>query len=63
MSAASASLKAQMRRANKSGAARVLIVGGEELTAGRAPLKDMATGEQQDLPLEEIVNRLMAAGA
>ncbi|MCB2194014.1 MAG: histidine--tRNA ligase [Deltaproteobacteria bacterium] len=63
MSAQATSLKAQMRRANKSGAARVLIVGGEELAAGSAPLKDMATGEQQDLPLDQIVDRLKAAGA
>ena len=58
-----ASLKAQMRRANKLGAARVLIVGGEELKAGSAPLKDMASGEQESLPLDRIVDRLMAAGA
>ena len=63
MSARAASLKAQMRRANKSGAARVLIVGGDELDAGRAPLKDMASGEQSELPLDEIVDRLTAAGA
>jgi len=63
MSARAASLKAQMRRANKTGAARVLIVGGEELGAGRAPLKDMASGEQIELPLDEIVDRLTAAGA
>lgn len=57
------SLKAQMRRANKLSAAQVLIVGGEELKAGRAPLKDMASGEQQELPLDQIVDRLKAAGA
>ncbi|MBU4565162.1 MAG: histidine--tRNA ligase [Desulfarculus sp.] len=63
MSAAATSLKAQMRRANKLGASRVLIVGGEELKAGIAPLKDMANGEQEDLPLDQIVDRLKAAGA
>jgi histidyl-tRNA synthetase len=63
MSARAASLKAQMRRANKTGAAKVLIVGGDELDAGRAPLKDMASGEQSELPLDGIVDRLTAAGA
>lgn len=63
MSAAATSLKAQMRRANKLGAAQVLIVGGEELEAGSAPLKEMTTGEQEDLPLDQIVDRLKAAGA
>ena len=63
MSAAATSLKAQMRRANKLGASQVLIVGGEELGAGIAPLKDMANGEQEDLPLDQIVDRLLAAGA
>lgn len=63
MSAAATSLKAQMRRANKLGASRVLILGGEELRTGIAPLKDMANGEQEDLPLDQIVDRLKAAGA
>ncbi|MCF8032209.1 MAG: histidine--tRNA ligase [Desulfarculaceae bacterium] len=63
MSASDVSLKAQMRRANKMNAAQVLIVGGEELKAGAAPLKDMASGDQTDLPLDEIVTRLAAAGA
>ena len=63
MSAAATSLKAQMRRANKLGASRVLILGGEELKAGIAPIKDMANGEQEDLPLDQIVDRLKAAGA
>ncbi|MBU2470713.1 MAG: histidine--tRNA ligase [Proteobacteria bacterium] len=61
--AQSVSLKAQMRRANKLGAAQVLIVGGDELKAGSAPLKDMASGEQEELPLDQIVDRLKAAGA
>ena len=55
MSSSDVSLKAQMRRANKMNAARVLIVGGEELKAGAAPLKDMASGEQSELPLDQIV--------
>ncbi len=49
------SLKAQLRRANKMNAAKVLIVGPEELKAGKAPLKDMAPGEQNELALDQVV--------
>ena len=52
------SMKAQMRAANKSGAAWVVIRGDNELAAGTAALKNLADGTQQELPLSEIVNRL-----
>jgi len=48
------SLKAQMRRAHKLGSARVLILGGRELESGRAVLKNMADGGQQEIGLDEI---------
>jgi len=51
-------LKAQMKRADRLGAARVLILGENELRAGVAPLRDMATGTQEDMPLEGLVARL-----
>ncbi len=47
------SLKAQMRQANKLGARYVFIVGESELARGRAPLKDMTTGEQIELETAE----------
>ncbi len=47
------SLKAQMRRADKLGARRALIVGEQELADGVAQLKDMAAaGRQEPLPLD-----------
>jgi len=53
------SLKAQMRRANKLGAAMVLIIGDEELTRGSAQLKNMADGSQQSLVLEAAIPELL----
>ncbi len=50
------SLKNQMSRANKLGAAWVLIIGEEEVKANRYQLKDMKTGQQQEVRAEEILN-------
>jgi histidyl-tRNA synthetase len=47
-------LKRIMELADKMGAKFTLIVGEDELASGRYKLKNMATGEQQDLTLEEI---------
>lgn len=52
------SLKAQLRRANKMNAAKVLIIGPEELQAGKAQLKDMAGGEQIEIALDALVEHL-----
>lgn len=46
------SLKAQMKLANKLGAVNTLIIGENELEAGRAPLKNMKTQEQVDVALD-----------
>jgi len=54
------SLKAQMRRANKLGAERVLIIGEEELEQGSAPLKNMADGSQQEIGLDSAVATLLS---
>ena len=48
------SLKAQMSLADRLGAAFVVILGDQELAAGEAPLRHMATGEQEVLPLTEL---------
>lgn len=55
------SLKAQLRRANKMNAAKVLIIGPEELQAGKAQLKDMAGGEQIEIALHGLVEHLTPA--
>ena len=53
-------LKRAMELANKLGARYTLIVGENEMNAGRYALKDMATGEQQELTPDEIAARLAA---
>lgn len=45
------SLKAQMKLANKLGAVHTLIIGENELEAGKAPMKNMKTQEQVDVAL------------
>jgi histidyl-tRNA synthetase len=47
-------LKAQLKRADKLGARRVIIVGDEELKRGEGILKDMGAKSQEPIPLEDI---------
>ena len=48
------SLKAQMRRANKLKAQTVVILGEEEMKKGEAQIKDMLTGEQKTVRIEDL---------
>ena len=52
------SLKAQLRAANKAGAAQVILRGDDELARSMVVLKDMAAGTQQDVAASEIAGRL-----
>lgn len=45
------SLKSQMRRADKFNARFTLIIGGDEITRGTAPLKNMDAGTQAEVAL------------
>lgn len=56
---AGASLKSQMKKADRSGASRVLIIGEDELAKGVGILRDMKTKEQAELPLEGITGELV----
>jgi histidyl-tRNA synthetase len=49
------SVKAQMREANKLGATKVLMIGGEEYERGNAVLKNMSDGSQEEIAIEKIV--------
>jgi histidyl-tRNA synthetase len=53
-------LRSQMREAHKRGALYTVILGQSEIEAGQAVVRDMAQGEQQDVPLEELVSWLSA---
>lgn len=48
------SLKAQMKYANKIGAAYTLIIGESEIEAGRAQLRNMENGEQSEVILDSF---------
>ncbi len=48
------SLKAQMKYANKLGAKYTLIIGDSEIDAGRAQLRNMETGEQEEVSLSSF---------
>ena len=54
-------LKRAMELANKLAARYALIVGDNEMAAGRYKLKNMSTGEQLDLTQDEIAAKLTAA--
>ncbi len=54
----SKSLKAQMRRADKLGAVRTLIIGDDELRSGQAQLKKMADGTQTSVRLDALLEIL-----
>jgi len=59
MEYADKSLKAQMKRANRLGAGRVLIVGESEMKSGTVVLRDMATKTQCELPIDGLVEKLI----
>ncbi len=52
------SLKAQMKYADKKGFAYTIVLGDDEIEAGKGVLKDMRTGDQKDVSLDSIVDRL-----
>ena len=51
-------LKRRMERANKAGARATVIIGRDELARGTAQLKDLASGEQVEVPLAELAAKL-----
>jgi histidyl-tRNA synthetase len=48
------SLKAQMKYANKIGAAYTLIIGDSEIESGKAQLRNMENGEQTEVELDSF---------
>jgi histidyl-tRNA synthetase len=52
------SLKSQMKRADRSGAAHVLILGENEMKQGTAVLRNMATKIQEEIPLDLVLPTL-----
>ena len=54
----SAKMKKQREYANRRAVPWVVIVGSDELASGRATVKNMATGEQQAVAFDELINRI-----
>jgi len=52
-------MKGQFRKADRSGAARVVVLSGKLREQGLAGLKDLETGKQEDLPLGEISRKIL----
>ncbi|QHJ71553.1 histidine--tRNA ligase [Planococcus halotolerans] len=52
-------VKAQMKSADRKGAAYVIVIGETELESGKVALKYMATGEQQELEFEAIAGAIL----
>lgn len=50
------SVKAQMKYANKIGAKNSLVLGDDDISAGKVFIKNMETGEQTEVSLDEISN-------
>ncbi len=49
------SIKAQFKYADKIGAKKVIVIGSEELEKGVFKVKEMATGNEESLTLEELI--------
>ena len=47
-------VKTQMRQADRTKADFAVIIGGNEMAANTAVLKDLTTGEQKEYPLKEL---------
>ncbi len=60
MSSGERSLKAQLRHANTAGVRYAAIIGGDEMQAGTVMVRNMETGEQQEMLPEELVTLLKA---
>lgn len=56
-----AKMKKQMKYANARQVPYVVVVGSNEMESGRLGFKNMASGEQQDLTLAEIIDLLQKA--
>jgi len=54
-------MKGAMKAADRSGARFAVVLGERDLAAGEAQVKELGTGEQVAVPLDDLVAHLMAA--
>jgi histidyl-tRNA synthetase len=57
------SVKAQMREANRQNARFALLLGDNELEKGTVTVKDLAASEQNEMPVGEAIQKLIAVNA
>ena len=50
------SLKSQMKDANRLKASHVIIIGDDEIKNGAVCIKNMDTGDQEDVPLSNVID-------
>ncbi|WP_447978610.1 histidine--tRNA ligase [Candidatus Nitrospira bockiana] len=60
MDTRASTLKAHLRQADRLGASLTLIVGDDEVTKGRAIIRNMASKEQEEVPLASVTSTLAA---
>ncbi len=53
------SLKAQMKKADRSGAAFAVLIGEDEIETGAARVRDLRDGVQRSVPFDEIPARIL----
>jgi histidyl-tRNA synthetase len=53
------SMKAALRAADRSGAARVIILGAEEVAKGVATVKELGSGDQREIALDALAKGLL----
>ncbi len=51
-------LKKRMIKANKANASKAIIIGSDELSAGNVTVKDLDSGEQRTIALEDLIEGL-----
>ncbi|WP_164115500.1 histidine--tRNA ligase [Sphingorhabdus sp. Alg239-R122] len=51
-------MKKRMKKANDAGARFAVIIGDDELASGKAAVKDLSTGTQVEVPLDEIARKV-----
>ena len=54
----SGNLKKRMMKANKINASKAVIIGSDELKENKVTIKDLSTGEQKSVMIENIVEEL-----
>ena len=52
----SKSIRAQFKAADRLGARRVIVIGDKELASGTVTIRDMSSGVESTVPIEEVTN-------